>query len=89
MDHKSYLWSRYIDDNLFLWEHGREKLKSLGETLNEIHPTINYLRIVTKVRDFFRYYSKEIFKARTLTRETLLEKENMLKHDDRVTFNAK
>ena len=39
-DNKPYLWWRYIDDIFFIWEHGEEKLRSLVETLNEIHPTI-------------------------------------------------
>ena len=27
-EYKPYLWWRYIDDIFFLWEHGKNKLKS-------------------------------------------------------------
>ena len=28
VDHRQYLWWRYIDDIFFIWEHGEEKLKT-------------------------------------------------------------
>ena len=34
-----------------------------------------------------KFVRKDILKARALTRETLFDKEKVLKHDDRVTFN--
>ena len=37
---KPYLWSRYIDDVLFLSEHEEEKLKSSIDNINKKHPTI-------------------------------------------------
>ena len=41
-DFKPYLWSRYIDDICFLWEHGEEKLRSFINDINKIHPTIKF-----------------------------------------------
>ena len=40
VDNKPYLWCRYIDDVLFIWKHGEEKLRNFVETLNEFHPII-------------------------------------------------
>ena len=37
---KPHLWRRYIDDIFFLWEHGKEKLKSFIDNINKMHPTI-------------------------------------------------
>ena len=42
VDNKPNLWWRYIDDIFFIWEHGEEKLRNSGETLNEIHLTIKF-----------------------------------------------
>ena len=39
---KPHLWWRYIDDISFLWEHGEEKLKSLLDNINKMHPTITF-----------------------------------------------
>ena len=41
-EHKTYLWSRYIDDIFFLWEHGENKLKSFIGKINKVHPTIKF-----------------------------------------------
>ena len=38
VDNKPYLWWRYIDEILFIWEHGEDKLRNFVKTLNEIHP---------------------------------------------------
>ena len=37
-EYKPYLWSRYIDDMFFLWEHGENKLKSFKLK----HPIIKF-----------------------------------------------
>ena len=42
---KPHLWWRYIDDISFLWEHGEEKLKSLLDNINKMHPTITFKNI--------------------------------------------
>ena len=42
VDNKPNLWWRYIDDIFFIWEHGEEKLRNSGETLNEIHLTTKF-----------------------------------------------
>ena len=39
---KPYLWWKYTDDIVFLWEHGEEKLKTFIEHLNEKHPIIKF-----------------------------------------------
>ena len=39
---KPYLWWRCIDDIIFHWEHGEEKLKKFIEYLNVKHPTIKF-----------------------------------------------
>ena len=39
---KLYLWWRYIDSILFLWERGEEKLKNFIEYLNEKHPITKF-----------------------------------------------
>ena len=41
-EYKSYLWWRYIDDIFFLWEHGKDKLKSFTDKINKAHPTIKF-----------------------------------------------
>ena len=42
IDNKPYLWWRYKDD-IFIWEHGQEKLRNFVETFNKIHPTIKFI----------------------------------------------
>ena len=39
-EYKPYLCWRYIDDIFFLWEHSENKLKSIVEKINKVHPTI-------------------------------------------------
>ena len=39
---KPSLWWRYIDDIIFLWEHGEEKLKTFIDNINKKHPTITF-----------------------------------------------
>ena len=39
---KPYLWCRYIDDIIFIWEHEEEKLKEFIDVLNKRHPTIKF-----------------------------------------------
>ena len=39
-EYKPYLWRRYIGDIFFLWKHGENKLKSILDKINEVHPTI-------------------------------------------------
>ena len=39
---KTYLWCRYIVDKFFLWEHGKNKLKSFIDKINKVHPTIKF-----------------------------------------------
>ena len=41
-DFKPNLWSRYIDDIIFLWEHGEEKLRSSINDVNKNHSTIKF-----------------------------------------------
>ena len=40
--YKPCLWWRYIEDIFFLWEHGENKLKSLIDKINKVHPTIKF-----------------------------------------------
>ena len=42
IDLKLYIWWRYIDDILLIWEHGEESLKLFLEKINSIHPTITF-----------------------------------------------
>ena len=35
-EYKPYLWWRYIDDIFFLWEHGKNKLKSFIDKINKV-----------------------------------------------------
>ena len=37
-----HIWSRYIDDIFFIWEHGEDSLKQFIETLNAFHPTTKF-----------------------------------------------
>ena len=39
---KPYLWWRYIDYIIFLWEHGEEKLKIFINNINKMDPTIKF-----------------------------------------------
>ena len=39
---KPYLWWRYIDDIFFLLEPGENKLKSLIDNINNMHPTLKF-----------------------------------------------
>ena len=39
---KPSLWWRYMDDIIFLWEHGEEKLKTFIDNINKMHPTIRF-----------------------------------------------
>ena len=41
-EYKPYLWWRYIDDISFFWEHGKNKLKSFIEKINNVCPTITF-----------------------------------------------
>ena len=42
IDLKPYIWWRYIDDIVLIWEHGEEFLKLFLERINSIHPTIKF-----------------------------------------------
>ena len=37
---KPFLYLRYIDDILAIWQHGRDKLEQFNEYVNSIHPNI-------------------------------------------------
>ena len=37
------IWWRYIDETLFIWEHGEESLEKSLNKLNTFHPTINFI----------------------------------------------
>ena len=39
---KPYLWSRFIDNIFFIWEHEEEKLKEFIDVLHKKHPTIKF-----------------------------------------------
>ena len=39
---KPYLWWAYVDDILFLWEHGEKKLKSFIDNINKMYRTIKF-----------------------------------------------
>ena len=36
------IWWRYIDETLFIWEHGGESLEKSLNKLNGFHPTIKF-----------------------------------------------
>ena len=40
VEFKPYLLRKYIDDIFFLWDHGKEKLKSFIHEINKTHSTI-------------------------------------------------
>ena len=42
------LWYRYIDDVLFIWTHGEEKLASFLKDLNNYHPNIKFTHELNK-----------------------------------------
>ena len=55
-----HLWCRYIDDIVFLWEHGEEKMESFIDNMKTMHPTkkstadwykisINFLHVVISI----------------------------------------
>ena len=37
---KLLVWFRYIDDVLFIWTHGKDKLEELLKDFNNYHPNI-------------------------------------------------
>ena len=37
-----FLWCRYIDDVVFIWTHGKEKLALFLNDLNNYHPNIKF-----------------------------------------------
>ena len=39
---KPLVWWRYIDDIIFLWEHGEDSLKTFLDHLNQAHPTVQF-----------------------------------------------
>ena len=39
---KPYLWWRYIDAIIFLWEHDKDKLKSFIGNINKVRHTIKF-----------------------------------------------
>ena len=41
-EYKQCLWWRYIDDIFFLWEHGKNKLKSFIDKINKVHRIIKF-----------------------------------------------
>ena len=41
-EEKFMIWWRYIDDIVFIWEHGEESLKKFLNKLNSFHPTIKF-----------------------------------------------
>ena len=52
---KPYLWQKYVDDIVFLCEHGEEKLMSFIDNINEMHPTITFTADWSKTSiTFFR-----------------------------------
>ena len=51
-EYKPFLWSRYIDDIFFLWEHGENKLKSFIDKINKVHPTIKFTAEWSKTINF-------------------------------------
>ena len=41
-EYNTYLWWRYIGDIFFLWELGKNALKSFIDKINKVHPTIKF-----------------------------------------------
>ena len=39
---KSWLWLRYIDDIIFIWTEGEDKLKGFLNRLNNFHPNLKF-----------------------------------------------
>ena len=39
---KPLLYKRYIDDVIILWTHGEKELNDFLQSLNQVHPTINF-----------------------------------------------
>ena len=44
LEQKPYVWCRYINDIVFLWEHGEENLEEFIEHLNAKKNTIKFIR---------------------------------------------
>ena len=56
---KPWVWPRYIDDILFVWTHGEEKLHDFLSCLNEFHPNLKFTYEYStehKGRDKFETY---------------------------------
>ena len=41
-DHQPFLWLIYIDEILFVWTHGKKKLKIFLEKFNKFHRNIKF-----------------------------------------------
>ena len=54
---KPYPWWRYIDNIIFLWGHGEEKLKEFIEHLNEKHLNKIHGRMVSDIDQLLGCYS--------------------------------
>ena len=50
---KPLVWWLYIDDIFMLWEHGKEELKKILETLTCYHPTIKFTAEYSRAKKIF------------------------------------
>ena len=41
-EYKPFTWLRCIDDIFFIWTHGKDKLKTFLENLNQFYPNVKF-----------------------------------------------
>eukprot|EP00061_Rhincodon_typus_P005322 g24683.t1 len=70
------LYTRYTDDNFFLWTHSKESLKRLHSDINKFHPTI---RLTMD-------YSSDLFRDATVKIRNDLLRRQTPDMSDRVPF---
>ena len=39
---KPWLWWKYIDDKVMMWQHGEDELEIFLEKLNNLHPSLKF-----------------------------------------------
>ena len=61
------MWLRYINDNLFIWTHGEDKLKTFFESLSQLHPNTKFTHESSKKSIHFLDLSNNFLRRKIKT----------------------
>ena len=61
------MWLRYINDNLFIWTHGEDKLKTSLESLSQFHLNTKFIHESSKKSIRFLDLSKNFLRGKIKT----------------------